>query len=400
MTTSIQRRLVQNALERQPLNPKPKLAHNDSLPLFTDGYRAAAAKPLVNLNRIERKPTPLDALERDPAFQALNPGVQQAVLETLSDPNLEPEGVKTLIAAVTSPGFAQLSTEQAEAFLEYAGNTIPGHGEAIREEIAEHLASDEFQNPQQIGWVRLPLAISQARELLQISSGAEAIPGSTPVGALPAAQRDITVTGPEGIGDYTFDTGTVDAERYTFEVDGREVEVIYPKPAPEGAPTPEELETMLETLPDWAAAEYARVLIEPNDSGRGASASTNGEGQVRIYPSETRSLARLQSTLVHEAAHNISNELGENSSIPVDGDLEDLPEGWQEWAEAIEADGHYVSDYAQNSATGDNDDATRRFGEDFAETVELYQQVKGTPAEAEFARLYSNRYDILVEVLG
>ncbi len=368
---------------------------------LTDAFETAARgrAPVALLVPLP-PPTPRQRLEADPAFQALSPGVQQAVLETVSNPALEPAGVDTLITAVTSDGFRLLSTEQAEAFLEYAGNTIPGHGVAIREEIAEHLASEEFTEERRIfGSIPVPLAVTQRSELLQISGGAEALPGSTPVGALPPAQRDVEVSGPEDIGEFEFETGNVDAVRYTFEVDGREVEVIYPSDLPEGVPSPDELEVLLESLPDLAADEYQRVIIEPRSSGRGASASTNGEGQVRIFPSESRSLERLQSTLVHEAAHNLSDVLGENSSIDEDGDLEELSEGWQEWAEAIEADGHYVSGYAYESATGNNDDERRHFGEDFAETVELYYQVRGTPAEAEFARLYPNRYDILRDLL-
>jgi len=391
--TTIQR-LLRPRIELPKPEPKPEPAARPD-----DRFEAARRELLKLKPKPPPGPTPEERLQNDPAFQALNPGVQQAVLETVNDPNLEPEGVETLITAVTSPGFAQLSTEQAEAFLEYAGNTIPGHGDAIRAEIATHLASDEYQEPQTLfGPIRLPLAISQARELLQISGGAEALPGSTPVGALPAAQRDIEVTGPESIGEFEFETGEVEAERYTFEIDGREVEVIYPADAPEGVPTPEELERLLETLPDVAADQYDQILIEPNASD--ASASTNGEW-VRIFPSEGRSLERLQSTLVHEAAHIVSREeLGDTSRIDDGGDLGDLSEGWQDWAEAVEADGHYVSDYAYESATGNNDDDQRKFGEDFAETVELYYQVKGTPAEAEFARLYPNRYDLLREVLG
>ncbi len=397
--TTIQR--LYRPVRTDPTKPDPKPISPPVEPRVEDRFFAAVRRAVVDLKpKPPPERTPQQRLENDPAFQALNPGVQQAVLETVSNPDLEPEGVDTLIAAVTSPGFGLLSTQEAEDFLEYAGNTIPGHGEAIREEIADHLASDEFQKPR-IGWFPLPVALGQRSELLQISRGDEALPGETPVGSLPAGQRDVTVTGPEPIGEYDFETGEVEAERYTYEVDGRDVEVIYPVPAPDGAPSPEELETLFESLPDLAAVEYDRVLIEPNDTDRGASASTNGEGQIRIYPIPGRSLERLQSTLVHEAAHNLSkSELGDTSSIPVDGELSDLSPGWERWAEAAEADGHYVSGYAHDSAVGDNDDHQRRFGEDFAETVELYYQVKGTPAEAEFARLYPNRYDILLEVLG
>ncbi|MBK7862255.1 MAG: hypothetical protein IPJ65_27340 [Archangiaceae bacterium] len=404
--TAISERKLRLVRESLILPPRPKPTSSvETAPGRGDHFRPGGQPPIKPTDpKPSVPPTPPPTVDweaklaKNPAFQALNPGVQQAVLETLANPDIEDAGKEAIATAVTSPGFALLSTDDADDFLQYEGNTIPGFGAQIRAELAAHLASDEYQHPH-VSIFPLEQAVGQKRELLEISRGAEALPGSTPVGGLPPSQRDVTVTGPEDVGEYDFETGSADAERYTFHVDGRDVEVIYPKEHPEDSPSPEELEQLFETLPDMAASEYERIIIEPGKTE--ASASTTGDGQIRIFPETGRSLERLQSTLVHEAAHNVSDDaFGSPSSVDVDDDLSELSPGWQEWAAAAEADGHSVSDYAYDSVAGNNDDDRRKFGEDFAETVELYYQVRGTPAEAEFARLYPNRYDLIRQTFG
>lgn len=349
--------------------------------------------------------TPEEAEARvraDGDFQELSPEVQEEVIATITNPELEPEGRETLVKIVTSGEFGYLSDEDAIDFLNYAGNTIDGHGEAIREDIAEHLASDEYRHPTFLGNELKGKAkdFFQARELMQIVRGQEALPHSTPVDELPPAERDVTIlSGPEEVEDYDFDSGEADAVKYVLDVDGEEVEVYFPAEEVENQPTLEELEAMIESMPDELASELSTIVIETKPKASGASASVGSDEVIRIWPNENRSVARLASTLNHEVAHIIANDAwGHDSRVDRGEDPEDvLSEGWQDWAEA---DGTYVSDYAQNSATGDNKDDQVKWGEDFSETVELYLQVRGTEDEAEFAELYPNRYAILQEMFG
>ncbi|MBK7861268.1 MAG: hypothetical protein IPJ65_22185 [Archangiaceae bacterium] len=397
--------MVPVATETRVVTPTPKPPVTaPATEVSTDSYAPAGKQaPLERGDTPPVAPPGVDPLawvrlfEDTPEFQALNPGVQQAVHEKLTDPEVEESGKDVIADAVLTPGFALLSTEEADEFLEYAGNTIPVFGQRVRSTLGAQLAADEYQ---QAGLSLLPFsrAVAQRQQLLDFSRGDGAVPGTPPLAELPPRVREVHVSAAEDLGEYEFETGKVDAQRYTLDVDGREIEVITPADHPEFTPTPEDLEQLFETLPSPIAEQYDRVVIEPNASD--ASASTDGDGQIRIFPDSNRTLTGLQPVLVHEGAHNLSEALGETSSIGVDEDLSRLSPGWQRWAAAVEADGHPITQHAASSVAGDNDDHERKFGEDFAETVLMYYRVKGTAAEAELARLYPNRYDLVRQVLG
>ena len=119
---------------------------------------------------------------------------------------------------------------------------------------------------------------------------------------------------------------------------------------------------------------WAKAYNRPNFHSYMTAGS---EGVVRIYPTTTPSAqSTLNGDLIHETGHTLSKrQFGEDSNTG--------PK-WGAWNAAAASDGLHTSQYGRSSPD-----------EDFAESLELYQQVKGTPEEAEVRKLFSSRIAIL-----
>jgi len=111
------------------------------------------------------------------------------------------------------------------------------------------------------------------------------------------------------------------------------------------------------------------------------SASDTENGRIDIYPSERPTgWGVMAQAFVHEVAHSISFEY---YGLPPYAASD-----WQPWADAIAKDGAAVSMYAMTDR-----------GEDFAETMSVYMQVLGKPAEAQVRAIFPNRFSLLDNIM-
>jgi hypothetical protein len=102
----------------------------------------------------------------------------------------------------------------------------------------------------------------------------------------------------------------------------------------------------------------------------------DSSGVVDVYPSSANaSLVEIETTLIHETGHGLSNKRwGDDTK----------GKKWDDWRKARTADGISVSKY------GDSSDA-----EDFAESWMLFSSAYGTALEAEVKTLIPNRVKLM-----
>ncbi|QRK09874.1 hypothetical protein JQX13_07135 [Archangium violaceum] len=156
-------------------------------------------------------------------------------------------------------------------------------------------------------------------------------------------------------------------------------------------PEIEEIAKGLAALPPWARKLVTKVNVDPNPSAVNQASgeqfqikdfeafmTANRKGHVTIHQSAPQ--AEIDGTLVHELAHTLSKRkwLLETKKRA------DLNKMWAAWDAAAIKDGVAASRYA-----------TKAVGEDFCETVALYDQVRGTPQEAEIRALMPERFKLL-----
>lgn len=201
------------------------------------------------------------------------------------------------------------------------------------------------------------------------------------------------MSSPELIRSYSFYSHPADALRYQVQLNGSEnVVVCVPTSPPKSGeyrPTIEDVAAVLSLMPRWVSQFIARVSVEPaadpevahyrqqyHDPTLEFYMSAGADGIINIYPSlSLNNQASMYRSMIHEVGHILSyREWGES----VDDNR------WSLWQGAIQQDIIFVSKYAKYSDQ-----------EDFAETFELYCDVRGTAQEGEVRPLLSHRFSIL-----
>lgn len=165
-----------------------------------------------------------------------------------------------------------------------------------------------------------------------------------------------------------------------------------PKPGRVHA-TPKDFAAILSELPVESLIQIKHVNLNPTanpddavwaadpnyNPGGGefvSHMSMGASGIVQVYPSSANAdLKEIETTLLHETGHSISNRI-------LGGKKTDKP--WDKWREAMTADGMNLSTYGKSSVN-----------EDFAESWALWVPVRGTPAEAEVRALIPNRVKVM-----
>jgi hypothetical protein len=167
---------------------------------------------------------------------------------------------------------------------------------------------------------------------------------------------------------------------HTVTIEGRDIEVIFPRPLPAGLPSIELIAKGLAGLPASERMHVTQVIVDPRFKSWMQAANEKEGRPNRIFmggegPDNAREMTAI---LSHEAAHLLAAD-----------QFKAHPALQTKWGDAIRADNHRVSNYAASSLQ-----------EDVAETVALYYQVKGTPDEAVMKRDFPNRYAAIKELLG
>ena len=196
---------------------------------------------------------------------------------------------------------------------------------------------------------------------------------------------------PKAVANHTFASGGAPALQYDVTINGRTIPVFVPKNGSAAGKihTIDEVAKGLAALPAGTRAVITRVDVDPKanpadafwakqygDPNFTSYMTAGSEGIVRIYPQTTKqSQDYLDGTLHHESGHTLSQKAwGESYD----------DKRWTPWKDAITKDPGLASAYAKNAP-----------GEDFAETYQLYHQVKGTPQEAVERKRMPERFKII-----
>jgi hypothetical protein len=290
-----------------------------------------------------------------------------------------------LNALTTNPGFKQLTTAEQALLNRRVSSTAP-LSQTVRFELNVLMGGPAFNasgSPE--------AQASALRTFISAEIGTPDVVASnaTEPTSVPAYAISDATPAP----DFAFDAGQANATRFTVTVEGKAVNVIVADHAPDHHHTIEQVAKGLAALPAQSLALVHEVQVEPDYNPTDAhwaqvysrpdfhSYMTAGaDGDVRIYPTTIpQSQAALDGSLIHETGHVLSKrEFGEDST---------QGPKWAAWNAAAASDGTHPSQYAKSS--GD---------EDFAESLELYQQVRGSPREAETRKLFPARFAILDEL--
>jgi hypothetical protein len=332
----------------------------------------------------------LTALAGNPAFRNLGDPVKSTLLTQLGRHPTDAAARQTLTQLATSPGFARLSNAEKNRFLNYVGGTNANLSTPARQALGTLLGSDGFRRatPQQ--------QQTQLRDFLTRQSTAPNVVAAIN-GPGTLARAPYTVHGPTEVKNHAFRSGAADANRYEVEIGGRRIPVFVPS-RPNAANgsfhSIDQVARGLAALPAASRAVVNQVSVDPaqnpddaywarqyGDPNFRSYMTAGADGNVTIYPTLGGSPSQdgLDGSLIHETGHTLSMRAWGGES----------DKRWDAWRTASQNDGIRPSSYAASSP-----------GEDFSETLVLYNRVRGTPQEAEFRAMMPERFRILDRMVG
>jgi hypothetical protein len=375
------RALGNNPIAQQNLRG---LATNDGFAQLNPTHQQAMLDIQAQAPENRKLTSQLQNLAGKAAFRDLDDSVKSNALTQFGRHPTDVAARRTLIQLTTAPGFSRLSNQDQNRFLHYVGGTN-NLSTPARQALGTVLGSDDFRRatPEQ--------QQAQLSGFLTNQATAPGVVGDIPgLGTLPRAPY--TVHGPTLVQNHAFLSGKTDANRYEVEFGGRRIPVYRPV-APNAANgyihTLEQVAQGLAALPASSRAVVKQVDVAParnpqdaawaqkyNDPNFSSYMSTGADGIVHIFPTlEPQSQSAVDNTLIHETGHILSQVWGSDVTAG---------NGWGAWRTASQNDVIRVSRYAAESP-----------GEDFSETLAIYQRVRGTPQEAEFRAMMPERFRIL-----
>jgi len=326
---------------------------------------------------------PLLFLTSDPSFGALPEATQSKAIKATAVPQRSDATRDAIDRLVHTPEFGKLDEKSQGRWLDALG-----HADPVVADRAGKLANEWLDKP---GYQKRT-DDEKALILSKIARGADAPDVVTvPVGHYEQFARPSTLTGGATRTSTAFETvKSAEAKTYTVTIDKQKIEVVIPtKPDAAGGvyPNIDEIRASLERMPPSSRKELKRVVVEPR-AEEDTGARARAKGVVSLYPdTKARTSEELTSTLVHETGHELGERVwGPLSSTPQQPSA--ASQGWKAWEKAEESDGKWPSAYAAHSPH-----------EDLAETMVLYQRVRGTSEEAAARAKMPARFAIIDDLL-
>jgi len=331
-------------------------------------------------------PAAAPALASDPKFQALPEATQKAALQQIAKHAGDAAATATLTALVKSPGFGQLPAAEQGKLLNLVGGQNAFISKPERQALDTLLKSAAFTGADAAGQCKQlrDFMTAQAATPMLVSQNGSALP-----------RAPYTCSEAKDAGEVTFTSGKAAGVTRDVKIGDQSIKVTLPKNPPAGSnlPTIDEVAKGLAALPPASRALVKEVMVEPNQNPSDSYWATKygdpnfrsymtagSDGVVNIYPTTHKQTQTvLEQSMIHETGHVLSR-----SKWGQDGDAR-----WDDWKKAITSDGVVASRYAKNSQ-----------GEDFAESLTLYMNVKGTDREAELRALMPERFKLLDKLLA
>jgi hypothetical protein len=279
-----------------------------------------------------------------------------------------------------SKGFQGLNREEQNKFLRYVGGTNQQLSQSARDRLAKKIESNDFN-------ANSPEAY---RDFLREQPGAD--PLATPSGTFDGRREEFEVGAAEDIGKYKFAGGSrVDAERYNVDVNGQTIGVVVPKdldPRNGEFASVDQVANALAAVPDEYRDRIKQVEISPTANSRdkdfknrfkfSTNSTTDGEdGTIQIFPSDKAvTQSQVDGSLIGGAGNLLAADEFKNN-----------PSSREAYKNAMRDDLITPSGYAKYSPE-----------RDFSETIKLFEQVRGTPQEAEIRRLLEERLRVIQEI--
>jgi hypothetical protein len=319
-------------------------------------------------------------------FRALAPSTQAIAVEQLGKHPRDTAATNTIYRLLNTRGFEQLNTDEKNRLLHLVGGNNNFISVPERQALATLTSSAAYTTAD------VTRKGQMLRDFLEKQAATPYLAAQN-AGALPRAPY--TVSEGKDTGEYGFRSGKAEGVTYDVKIGDQTIKVTLPKNPPAGSnlPSIDEIAKSLAALPPGSRAVVKEVVVNPGQNPDDAywekvygtpgfrSYMTAGkEGVVNIYPtSSAQSQTVLENSMVHETGHALSKlKWGDDLNDP----------RWQPWKDAVAKDGIVPSRYGKNS-----------LNEDFAETLVIYMNVKGTPAEAEMRALMPERFKLIDELL-
>ncbi|MBL8951015.1 MAG: peptidoglycan-binding protein [Myxococcaceae bacterium] len=323
-------------------------------------------------------------------FSGLSEEAQKATLEKVANHPTDPAARETITNTALSPGFRQLDAKDQTKLLNVIGGQNVEISRPARDAMNNVLHDPKFEK----GTPAEQKAMLE--KFLADEPGRQGVLAASP-GQLDATRKKYTLHGPTEVKDFQFKDKKIDALKYEVEIDGKKTPVYVPKnPDPKlKNHSIDEVAKGIAALPQASRDLVKQVNVEPIQNSEDPfwakkyktpgfhSYMTAGEaGIVNIYPDTNPpgSQDNLDVSLIHETGHILSQQKWGGDDDP----------RWKPWQDAMKADGVSASDYAKKAQ-----------GEDFSETLKLYQMVKGKkPQEDEMRALMPERFKIIDQLLA
>jgi hypothetical protein len=343
------------------------------------------------LAAVKAAPRPLaktfQDLANDPSFRALPASTQAIAVEQLAKHPRDAAATNTIRGLIGTPGFAALNTDEKDRLLRLVGGTNKFISVPERQALANLTASAAFVAANPAG---------QAQMLRDLLKNQAATPQLAAENGGALSRASYSVSAGTDVAEHGFRSGKAEGVTYDVKIGDQTVKVTMPKNPPAGSnlPSIDDVAKSLAALPPASLALVKEVVVNPGQNPDDAywekkyampgfrSYMTAGkEGIVNIYPTTSaQSQTILEMSMIHETGHVLSNSNWGDS-------LDD--KRWQGWKDAVAKDGVVPSAYGKSSLK-----------EDFAETLVIYMNVKGTPREAEMRALMPERFKIIDQLVG
>jgi hypothetical protein len=358
--------------------------------------KLATSTGFAKMSEAEQKQM-LETLDKDPSdpnfandlryvassenYRRLDAEMKTEVLSALAHQAQSGKGSNTCADLVAKPGFTELSKDQQKALLRATSGNAEPYSASVRTELEALFQKPEFANGD---------AKKQGADLKALLEKQTFLPRATTADegtfSAPGKRVPYKIVGPAN--------PNAKVKTYVIEIDNRKIPVTeHPAPGGKVHHSVEDVAKAIAAAPKESRDKITSVLFEPNVR-KDAYMAANGDGQLHCYPvDKTESEDFAASAVIHETGHMVS--------IAKWGDDAKNGAKWKPWRDAMAKDTLSPSQYAHGKPSAKETAAGGApVHDDFAESVLLYQRVKGTKQEPEMRRLFPERFKILDTMLN